>query len=130
MKPTPNQIICGSNLDVVKLWPSNCISAICTDPPYGLGFMGKDWDTFKPENVNLPKTTKLTYKTDYKDGVPVRRKNPEIVTRDSGARRAGSYDLSRNPEFQQWFTTQLKEIKPECVQTAAYANWAAKAGIK
>ena len=34
------------------------------------------------------------------------------------------------PEFQQWFTTQLKEIKPECVQTSAYANWAAKAGIK
>jgi hypothetical protein len=34
------------------------------------------------------------------------------------------------PEFQQWFTAQLKEIKPECTQTEAYATWAAEAGIK
>ena len=34
------------------------------------------------------------------------------------------------PEFQQWFTSQLKEYKPECTKTAAYATWAAKAGIK
>jgi hypothetical protein len=34
------------------------------------------------------------------------------------------------PEFQQWFTSQLKEIKPECTETAAYATWAAQAGIK
>jgi hypothetical protein len=34
------------------------------------------------------------------------------------------------PEFQQWFTAQLKEIKPECIKTEAYASWAAKAGIK
>ena len=110
MTPQKNTIFCGGNLEVVASWPSNCISAVLTDPPYGLGFMGKDWDTFKQENVNLPKTTKLTYKTDYKNGVPVRRKNPEMVTRDSGARRAGSYDLSRNPEFQQWFTVWAKAM--------------------
>jgi hypothetical protein len=34
------------------------------------------------------------------------------------------------PEFQQWFTAQLKEIKPECIKTEAYATWAANAGIK
>jgi hypothetical protein len=34
------------------------------------------------------------------------------------------------PEFQQWFTAQLKEIKPECTQTEAYATWAAESGIK
>ena len=105
-----NKIICGDNLDITKDIPNNSISACLTDPPYGLGFMGKDWDTFKQENVNRPKTTKVVYKTDYKDGVPVKRKNPEVVTRDSGARRAGSYDLSRNPEFQQWFTVWAKEM--------------------
>jgi site-specific DNA-methyltransferase (adenine-specific) len=110
MNQLKNKIFCGGNLEVVTPWPSNFISAILTDPPYGLGFMGKDWDTFKQENVNLPKTTKLTYKTDYINGVPVRRKNPEMVTRDSGARRAGSYDLSRNPEFQQWFTVWAKAM--------------------
>ena len=24
---------------------------VCTDPPYGIGFMGKEWDTFKPEVI-------------------------------------------------------------------------------
>ena len=111
-----NKIHCADCMDFVKQMPSNSISGLLCDPPYGLGFMGKEWDTFKQENVNLPKATKLTYKMDYINGIPVRRKNPEIVTRDSGARRAGSYDLSRNPEFQQWFTvwakTMLRITKP------------------
>jgi len=106
--PSRNQVIWGDNLKVTSGWPDNCIDGICTDPPYGLGFMGKDWDTFKQENVDLPKTTKLVYKTDYINGIPVKRKKPEIVTRDSGARRAGSYDLSRNFEFQEWFTQWAK----------------------
>lgn len=29
--------------------PENSIDAIVTDPPYGLEFMGKDWDSFKGE---------------------------------------------------------------------------------
>lgn len=41
----PNQIICGNNIDVVKSWPANCIDGVATDPPYELGFMGKDWDS-------------------------------------------------------------------------------------
>ena len=32
-------------------------------------------------------------------------------------------------EFQQWFTTQLKEHKPECVNTEAFTTWAAEFGI-
>jgi len=34
------------------------------------------------------------------------------------------------PEFQQWFTAQLKEFKPECTHTEAYASWASKFGVK
>lgn len=34
------------------------------------------------------------------------------------------------PEFQQWFTTQLKEHKPECVNTKAFTDWASKFGVK
>jgi len=33
-------------------------------------------------------------------------------------------------EFQQWFTTQLKEHKPECIKTKAFTDWASKFGIK
>ena len=28
--------------------PEACIDAIITDPPYGLGYMGKDWDQLPP----------------------------------------------------------------------------------
>ena len=31
-------------LDAMRKMPDNCIDAIVTDPPYGLSFMGKDWD--------------------------------------------------------------------------------------
>ena len=31
-------------LEAMKKMPDNCIDAIVTDPPYGLSFMGKDWD--------------------------------------------------------------------------------------
>jgi site-specific DNA-methyltransferase (adenine-specific) len=39
-----NQIIHGDCFDVLKNIPDNSIDLILTDPPYGLSFMGKDWD--------------------------------------------------------------------------------------
>jgi len=41
-----------------------------------------------------------------------------------------TYITRFKPEFQQWFTTQLKEFKPECVNTEAFTTWASKFGIK
>jgi site-specific DNA-methyltransferase (adenine-specific) len=38
------QLYHGNCLDVLKEMPDNSIDAICTDPPYGLAFMGKKWD--------------------------------------------------------------------------------------
>ena len=57
MTPQKNTIFCGGNLEVVSSWPPNCIDAICTDPPYGLEFMGKDWDKL---NLNVPFSEKET----------------------------------------------------------------------
>ena len=34
----------GDCLDVMKTFPDNHFTSIITDPPYGLGFMNKDWD--------------------------------------------------------------------------------------
>jgi site-specific DNA-methyltransferase (adenine-specific) len=39
-----NQIVCGDCLEIMKDWPENSIDACVTDPPYGIGFMGKSWD--------------------------------------------------------------------------------------
>lgn len=35
----------GDSLDVLKTLADNSIDAVVTDPPYGLDFMGKAWDT-------------------------------------------------------------------------------------
>lgn len=40
-----NQILCGDCREVVQSWPAACIDTIITDPPYNLGFMGKEWDS-------------------------------------------------------------------------------------
>lgn len=39
------QIIQGDNREVMKTFADNTFSAIVTDPPYELGFMGKKWDS-------------------------------------------------------------------------------------
>jgi len=37
-------IHCGDCLDVLPTLPAESVDAVVTDPPYGLSFMGKDWD--------------------------------------------------------------------------------------
>lgn len=34
----------GDCLDVLRSLPDNSVDSVCTDPPYGLSFMGKRWD--------------------------------------------------------------------------------------
>ncbi len=36
----------GDCLDVLRELPDASVDAVVTDPPYGLEFMGKDWDKF------------------------------------------------------------------------------------
>jgi DNA modification methylase len=36
---------CGDSRDVLRAIPDASIHAVVTDPPYALGFMGKQWDT-------------------------------------------------------------------------------------
>ena len=44
-----HEIITGDCLEVMKTFPDNHFSAIVTDPPYGLSFMGKGWDHAVPD---------------------------------------------------------------------------------
>jgi DNA modification methylase len=41
-------ILQGDLFDVLPTLKGNSIDACITDGPYGIGFMGKEWDTFKP----------------------------------------------------------------------------------
>ena len=39
-----NFIYNGDNINVLKTLPDNSVDSVVTDPPYGLKFMGKQWD--------------------------------------------------------------------------------------
>ena len=41
-------VIVGDCIEAMRAMPENSIDAIVTDPPYGLGFMGKAWDALPP----------------------------------------------------------------------------------
>jgi DNA modification methylase len=48
-KPFRAKVFRGDSAQVLKSIPDNSIDAICTDPPAGIVFMGKEWD--KPDGV-------------------------------------------------------------------------------
>src|SRR3990167_2785297 len=41
-----NEVVNADCLEAMKLMPNNCVDSIVTDPPAGISFMGKEWDTF------------------------------------------------------------------------------------
>lgn len=43
-----NKIVCGDSSEVLKSFPTESIDLLVTDPPYGISFMGKDWDKSLP----------------------------------------------------------------------------------
>jgi site-specific DNA-methyltransferase (adenine-specific) len=45
-----NTVIHGDCIKIMKDLPDNSIDAIVTDPPYGLGFMNKEWDSFSSKD--------------------------------------------------------------------------------
>lgn len=88
-------IIQGDCLQEMRQMADCSITHILTDPPYGLHFMGKDWDKFKQkrtEGYNIP-------------GQP--RKHG--VSQSDGSFLAGTYDERRNDEFQQFMNKLGKE---------------------
>lgn len=40
----PFLLYSGDARDVIKMMPADSVDAVVTDPPYELGFMGRDWD--------------------------------------------------------------------------------------
>jgi len=49
MTMNTNTIHTGDAFDVLPELPDESIHAVVTDPPYGLAFMGRDWDDFEPK---------------------------------------------------------------------------------
>ena len=59
----------GDCLEVLAAMEADSVDAIVTDPPYGLEFMGREWDSFKPSQARIRK--RVDGRTNPADGKSV-----------------------------------------------------------
>ena len=104
----------GDCLEEMAAMDAGSVDAVVTDPPYGIGFMGKAWDTYGPEARRLAEE-----KAALPCHVPNRnRPRGGSFPQASKATSAGSYDVSRagNVRFQEWCAAwsseALRVLKP------------------
>ena len=86
------------------------LDAVIADPPYGIGFMGREWDNFRPSTVNQINERRVRRDVKHSE-------NPNL----RGRRRwtAGAdveYDRRQNKAFgewtEKWATAALRALKP------------------
>ena len=88
-------ILQGDCIEVLKTLPENSVDSIVTDPPYGLEFMGKDWDApWKKSEV-----------------VKVTDKSTNGIFHDKGFNHGIRFSrgLFEMQEFQKWCESWAKE---------------------
>ena len=101
-----HQLILGDCLKAMADLPACSVDAVVCDPPYGLGFMGKAWDTFTERGQSLAQTGRGRGKARGGDGSP----SPSMC--------AGNYDRSHraNRAFgewcQSWAVEAFRILKP------------------
>lgn len=98
-----NKIICGDNLNIVKSIPSNSISTLVCDPPYGLEYMGKEWDKLGDASIEPTRDSAGGFLRDGKSG-----SNPYAATQI----RMGSDTNSIQQWHYQWAKAMLRITKP------------------
>lgn len=96
------QLLHGDSLEVLASMPNGSITAVVTDGPYGIRFMGEAWDHFDIERVNHQKNSPRRFTGS--DGL-------ERHTGTKAAYAAGQYDRSLDGAraFQAWCETWGRE---------------------
>ncbi len=86
----------GKCLSEMAELPDNFVDTIITDPPYGIGFMGKAWDTFSKEYLEKHRQA---------DELRKPRIDGRKVASWGNAADAGTYDqtVKGHIGFQEWF---------------------------
>lgn len=118
------QLFLGDCLDVMATIEAESVDSVCTDPPYGLEFMGEDWD--RPWAVSA--TNAVGYAGRDALTLPAHRDNRNANCRACGGRQRGAKrcecptpQWDRDPAAdmrayqswcEQWATECLRILKP------------------
>jgi DNA modification methylase len=105
-------IHCGDLFDVLPTLGAESIDAIVTDPPYGIGFMGREWDTFKPEVASQKQA--LRQLSTPKSREQKREENPNLRGRTVDGAISSSqidydYSVAGLRSFQEWSEKWARE---------------------
>jgi DNA modification methylase len=105
---------------VLQQYPDNFFDACVTDSPYGIGFMNKKWDTFKPGVESARVTTNHHAESD----------NPNLRGRTRGPASSPSaveYDrsLAGQRGFQEWTESWAREVFRVLKPGAHFINFGA-----
>lgn len=120
-----NQVLCGDAAELMRGLPDASIHAIVTDPPYGLEFMGEEWDKFKDEGIGISKPG--IYKCNLFDWKsPTEYKLPQqTLTGNVKCKKCSKWKLSSNPckcESPEFPNIRLKSMEIYQSWTTAWAR--------
>jgi DNA modification methylase len=101
----------GDLFDVLPTLAETSIDSCVTDPPYGIGFMGKKWDTFSPDKARASKHFAINNGDHGRKDSP----NPNLRGRRQTPAMSPSqieYDrsLTGSREFQDWTEAWAREV--------------------
>lgn len=99
-----NKIYQGDCIEVLKTFPDNFFDSVVTDPPYGLGFMNKEWDS-PEEHRRLVEREKIRSEQRFKEG-----KSPTTAPFSASIRPGLSIKGAKEGQwFQDWCNLWAKE---------------------
>lgn len=101
------RVMQGDCREVLRTLDTESVDACVTDPPYGLGFMGNDWDSFAPEMVGRQKARRQRKGTERSS-----ERWPTKLGTTQGGGVAIRYDESagNNARFQAWCADWAREV--------------------
>ena len=112
--PVSWRLLHGDCLEQMRTLAAESVDALVSDPPYGIGFMGKEWDTFKPDVASKKQGLRQINKSESYSRQQKRLINPNLKGRTvdgaiSSSQIEYDYTAAGLRRFQVWTEAWARE---------------------